>query len=168
MSVGDGSDKQDDWQVRRPDLARGRWAFAFDTGIYLDIDFFFQAEDGIRDGTVTGVQTCALPIFSTSPGGGGAGTPGRSRVSSRHSATTRAQAARRRCRSAGHHRVRSEERRVGKECRCRWVTDQTNKTTGRCAGRTLPAGDGHSRSTPASISTSIFFFKQKTAYEMEL
>src|SRR2546427_13295869 len=26
--------------------------------------FFFQAEDGIRDLTVTGVQTCALPIFS--------------------------------------------------------------------------------------------------------
>src|SRR2546430_8597846 len=25
-------------------------------------DFFFQAEDGIRDLTVTGVQTCALPI----------------------------------------------------------------------------------------------------------
>src|SRR5438876_10737153 len=25
--------------------------------------FFFQAEDGIRDGRVTGVQTCALPIF---------------------------------------------------------------------------------------------------------
>src|SRR6266568_7821452 len=24
--------------------------------------FFFQAEDGIRDGTVTGVQTCAVPI----------------------------------------------------------------------------------------------------------
>src|SRR5215208_7291229 len=24
--------------------------------------FFFQAEDGIRDGHVTGVQTCALPI----------------------------------------------------------------------------------------------------------
>src|SRR5438309_2989951 len=31
--------------------------------------FFFQAEDGIRDGTVTGVQTCALPIwrFSARP-----------------------------------------------------------------------------------------------------
>src|SRR5712692_3153684 len=29
--------------------------------------FFFQAEDGIRDGTVTGVQTCALPICSTGP-----------------------------------------------------------------------------------------------------
>src|SRR6266481_8242662 len=26
--------------------------------------FFFQAEDGIRDGTVTGVQTCALPILN--------------------------------------------------------------------------------------------------------
>src|SRR5437762_11433392 len=31
--------------------------------------FFFQAEDGIRDTSVTGVQTCALPIwvFNTSP-----------------------------------------------------------------------------------------------------
>src|SRR5260370_7137957 len=27
------------------------------------IVFFFQAEDGIRDSSVTGVQTCALPIF---------------------------------------------------------------------------------------------------------
>src|SRR5688572_31551911 len=30
--------------------------------IMEDIFFFFQAEDGIRDLTVTGVQTCALPI----------------------------------------------------------------------------------------------------------
>src|SRR2546421_3445437 len=29
--------------------------------------FFFQAEDGIRDLIVTGVQTCALPIFATLP-----------------------------------------------------------------------------------------------------
>src|SRR5438309_9572710 len=29
--------------------------------------FFFQAEDGIRDGTVTGVQTCALQICEFSP-----------------------------------------------------------------------------------------------------
>src|SRR2546430_17130681 len=29
----------------------------------FDCFFFFQAEDGIRDLTVTGVQTCALPIF---------------------------------------------------------------------------------------------------------
>src|SRR5262249_62218353 len=27
-----------------------------------DVVFFFQAEDGIRDWSVTGVQTCALPI----------------------------------------------------------------------------------------------------------
>src|SRR5256886_6813309 len=31
--------------------------------IYYVNFFFFQAEDGIRDLTVTGVQTCALPIF---------------------------------------------------------------------------------------------------------
>src|SRR5207247_2690340 len=30
--------------------------------IVLDCFFFFQAEDGIRDPLVTGVQTCALPI----------------------------------------------------------------------------------------------------------
>src|SRR2546430_7830647 len=29
--------------------------------------FFFQAEDGIRDLTVTGVQTCALPIYTLIP-----------------------------------------------------------------------------------------------------
>src|SRR5437868_7456562 len=29
--------------------------------------FFFQAEDGIRDRNVTGVQTCALPISSSAP-----------------------------------------------------------------------------------------------------
>src|SRR4030066_1849042 len=29
--------------------------------------FFFQAEDGIRDSSVTGVQTCALPILARSP-----------------------------------------------------------------------------------------------------
>src|SRR6266487_831444 len=31
--------------------------------------FFFQAEDGIRDGRVTGVQTCALPILGALPKG---------------------------------------------------------------------------------------------------
>src|SRR5436305_6273053 len=30
--------------------------------LYLIFFFFFQAEDGIRDADVTGVQTCALPI----------------------------------------------------------------------------------------------------------
>src|SRR6266481_7239418 len=50
--------------------------------------FFFQAEDGIRDGTVTGVQTCALPIsgglqaaFTVSQGGSLAGiAPASARV----------------------------------------------------------------------------------------
>src|SRR2546429_2814626 len=30
---------------------------------FVDVFFFFQAEDGIRDVAVTGVQTCALPIL---------------------------------------------------------------------------------------------------------
>src|SRR5713226_8359910 len=43
--------------------------------VYLVFFFFFQAEDGIRDGRVTGVQTCALPIYLT-PGELGVPTPG--------------------------------------------------------------------------------------------
>src|SRR5207253_7567374 len=34
--------------------------------IFVQFFFFFQAEDGIRDGHVTGVQTCALPISAKS------------------------------------------------------------------------------------------------------
>src|SRR5262249_58865847 len=34
----------------------------FRSGVVVDC-FFFQAEDGIRDWSVTGVQTCALPIY---------------------------------------------------------------------------------------------------------
>src|SRR6266480_7117299 len=37
---------------------------------------FFQAEDGIRDGHVTGVQTCALPIAGGPAGDGQAAAPG--------------------------------------------------------------------------------------------
>ena len=33
-------------------------------GSIVCVFFFFQAEDGIRDIGVTGVQTCALPIYS--------------------------------------------------------------------------------------------------------
>src|SRR5260370_23059880 len=32
--------------------------------LYFSFFFFFQAEDGIRDSSVTGVQTCALPIYT--------------------------------------------------------------------------------------------------------
>src|SRR6266404_4145708 len=66
--------------------------------------FFLHAEDGIRDKLVTGVQTCALPISS-------------SRASSRATSTSRPGPGRSRRRTAA---TRSEERRVGKECRSRW------------------------------------------------
>src|SRR6266498_4892330 len=36
--------------------------FTLDAGLFFF--FFFQAEDGIRDADVTGVQTCALPILA--------------------------------------------------------------------------------------------------------
>src|SRR2546430_6549910 len=45
-------------------------------GVWLHVKplfFFFQAEDGIRDLTVTGVQTCALPIFHQAEEDKGAG-----------------------------------------------------------------------------------------------
>src|SRR5256886_7328078 len=40
----------------------------------MSVCFFFQAEDGIRDLTVTGVQTCALPILAGFAGARGAGS----------------------------------------------------------------------------------------------
>src|SRR5215216_7708022 len=67
--------------------------------------FFFQAEDGIRDALVTGVQTCALPIFS-----GWTSTPSEDDSASDTSSTEVGRPVPR----------RSEERRVGKECRSRW------------------------------------------------
>src|SRR3712207_6851507 len=93
--------------------------------------FFFQAEDGIRDIGVTGVQTCALPIF----------------IAHFRQWTARELDLRREAASASELRQnliaetgfyvpeidwsrtarrvmtlewRSEERRVGKECRSRW------------------------------------------------
>src|SRR5256885_16222253 len=103
--------------------------------------FFFQAEDGIRDYKVTGVQTCALPILGSwqavfAP----AGTP-KPIVDRLHAeimkivATPEVQA---RLKNFGMLpsqmtpaelgeyqkaevvKWRSEERRVGKECRSRW------------------------------------------------
>src|SRR5437763_17089471 len=43
--------------------------------IIVSFFFFFQAEDGIRDTSVTGVQTCALPISRTRPGTPAAARP---------------------------------------------------------------------------------------------
>src|SRR3989475_3647693 len=93
--------------------------------------FFFQAEDGIRDLTVIGVQTCALPISSparSSPrrcstparGPAPAARPGASAATG-HPAGSRSISWKRGCHRLKHRcRRRSEERRVGKECRSRW------------------------------------------------
>src|SRR2546430_11920347 len=91
---------------------------------------FFQAEDGIRDLTVTGVQTCALPISPASPRSGRSPPPG---LDCEASAARQMEAS---SRWVGkdlarvqdsllvehilHAMHRSEERRVGKECRSRW------------------------------------------------
>src|SRR3712207_7122732 len=80
--------------------------------------FFFQAEDGIRDIGVTGVQTCALPISANgvpvdlSPEPDDAWLAGY-----RHRGRPLPPAARAVLVNA---EDRSEERRVGKECRSRW------------------------------------------------
>src|SRR2546430_5781249 len=91
--------------------------------------FFFQAEDGIRDLTVTGVQTCALPISGCLPGAKSQKPRPRQNRNRRRAchdpfrrvarAISRSSDARenRQARERGR---RSEERRVGKECRSRW------------------------------------------------
>src|SRR5688572_33083441 len=90
--------------------------------------FFFQAEDGIRDLTVTGVQTCALPICSA---------PGSTVHCSSTAESTRSPSYCTGClgedrtvtdRAVQRSSTRSEERRVGKECRCRGAPDH-NKIT---------------------------------------
>src|SRR5687768_17709710 len=94
--------------------------------------FFFQAEDGIRDVAVTGVQTCALPIYGlmkaytakedsmtaicTSCG---------CRLNADDAGSVHCSGCGRSFAIAGGAslsvgRPRSEERRVGKECRSRW------------------------------------------------
>src|SRR5438034_5260468 len=92
----------------------------FDGALVFCIFFFFQAEDGIRDHCVTGVQTCALPILML-------------RILAAAAALIFA--------SSGLHAQsisrlnsplplwadRSEERRVGKECRSRWWPDDLKK-----------------------------------------
>src|SRR5205085_3594078 len=81
--------------------------------------FFFQAEDGIRDLTVTGVQTCALPISSRPLDAAElllALTVKRALVRQ----TGQRVLGRLAFEALDEARVRSEERRVGKECRHRW------------------------------------------------
>src|SRR5437867_13296961 len=88
--------------------------------------FFFQAEDGIRDRTVTGVQTCALPILAKSSCNSAA-IPNPEWVATRSNQSSGVPASSfRRTASPSTSKgtclspSRSEERRVGKECRYRW------------------------------------------------
>src|SRR5437764_8144538 len=111
--------------------------FSISLFLILFVFFFFQAEDGIRDTSVTGVQTCALPIssdqaFKTAHDAyareflrryptvntylGGAGLdPALREVDGTLRDWSPAAI------------ERSEERRVGKECRCRWSPDHDDK-----------------------------------------
>src|SRR5205823_11293031 len=75
--------------------------------------FFFQAEDGIRDKLVTGVQTCALPISKTSF------SPFFTEAEVVFLGLQFSINADR-CSQLLRRFQRSEERRVGKECRSRW------------------------------------------------
>src|SRR5256885_8281025 len=91
--------------------------------------FFFQAEDGIRDYKVTGVQTCALPIlFLARYGNVTVGRKFEHEIATIAPGNGRGD---RHVQNAGQlmdssYRLpvvidhRSEERRVGKECRSRW------------------------------------------------
>src|SRR5690606_40742338 len=98
---------------------------------------FFQAEDGIRDFHVTGVQTCALPIFFDADKAGRKATAA-SRQPAREAGArakvarlpegmdpddfirTRGPEALQNLLGSAQDILRSEERRVGKECRSRW------------------------------------------------
>src|SRR5947208_8745332 len=87
--------------------------------------FFFQAEDGIRDDLVTGVQTCALPISTVHAGKAPAireGTPQVTQIPPCSRAHLDCWCPNRALRPvAAVCNARSEERRVGKECRSRWA-----------------------------------------------
>src|SRR5690606_40241303 len=84
--------------------------------------FFFRAEDGIRAFHVTGVQTCALPISagSAAPPGSAAGGGGAAEPAGRAWTFQRVSVPVGRGADGGLRPDRSEERRVGTECRVRW------------------------------------------------
>src|SRR5207244_8334674 len=99
--------------------------------------FFFQAEDGIRDDLVTGVQTCALPISNCAKFSSGTATTLGSVTYQvdNHGKTKDVRPPKfmywvKVTATAGSNTFvisqsittgRSEERRVGKECRARWA-----------------------------------------------
>src|SRR5690606_40688862 len=108
---------------------------------FFPVFFFFQAEDGIRDFHVTGVQTCALPICllarlapvrpfpwgapdqAVAVHGGVLDPDDRGGADRHHRARGDLDAL-----AVG---GRSEERRVGKERSARWATEHERKMTER-------------------------------------
>src|SRR5207249_6309513 len=105
--------------------------------------FFFQAEDGIRDRNVTGVQTCALPIFGPKVKkilvvgplaestevlfGNYNGIPSHA-VSVLEGMQKQFPGAQVTYQPGTSFLSRSEERRVGKECSSWWSQDRVKKT----------------------------------------
>src|SRR2546430_11198680 len=94
--------------------------------------FFFQAEDGIRVLTVTGVQTCALPIFGSGEETHTTAPPASTITASSAKASASLRREERRptfftnaspAEAVTRYRVRSEERRGGKEGRTRGWPD---------------------------------------------
>src|SRR5258708_10806810 len=116
---------------RRTSLPVRHWYLGYSyVASYGVVFFFFQAEDGIRDDLVTGVQTCALPISlnftvtqGTSPGfvtvyAANQPTPATSTLNYAAGQTRANNAVA--ALASDTSGLRSEERRVGKECRSRW------------------------------------------------
>src|SRR3712207_7448736 len=97
--------------------------------MYVLLSFFFQAEDGIRDIGVTGVQTCALPICKV-PAFWRFGSNRSRKLRSPDKIKNQGMEMRNRAGltnlavffhfASKLGNLRSEERRVGKECRSRW------------------------------------------------
>src|SRR5690625_1719788 len=142
--------------------------------------FFFQAEDGIRDGHVTGVQTCALPIYTKRPATRRRPELGPISIWPKLQAVVLQK------------QWRSEERRVGKEWSSGRSARQEDKQVGGSVVMLRPGGSGEQAGSPPETSrgaavahvgtpqeilaapadefvasfVGVFFFKQKTAYEM--
>src|SRR5436305_3175586 len=90
--------------------------------LFVYFFFFFQAEDGIRDADVTGVQTCALPILVTYEELRAQFWPSVAIENYKHSLGNSMLEIRKTLNDSAQNplyikTVRSEERRVGKECR---------------------------------------------------
>src|SRR2546430_8596226 len=114
------------WVRRVKTFSIGEWT-TLEIVLVSGLFFFFQAEDGIRDLTVTGVQTCALPISPVRPTV--LGQPYQAVI---RTGPQGVDVARRESEGVDHAALflrprgvqcadaRSEERRVGKECRSRW------------------------------------------------